>query len=103
MLGDHVRCVLDGIACLFIRSGLFQNMGRKHIPDVMGSMRQQALDHTAAGVGVEDAVTLDGQFPCLVKGRLIVGGSLLVVLTVLMNRVPGSSDPPSRTRRCRPT
>ena len=81
MLGDHVGRVLDGIACLFIGPGLLQNMGRKHVADIVWAMRQQALDDAATGVGVEDAIALDGKFPSFVKGRLVmrpdrVGGYL---------------------------
>ena len=76
MLGDHVRRILDRVACLLIRSGLLEDVGGEHVPDIMWSVRQQALDHAAAGVGVEDAITLDGQLPGFVESRLIVGGIL---------------------------
>ena len=51
-------------------------MGREHVTDIVRSMRQQALDHTAACVGIEDAIALDRQLPSFVKGRLIVSGIL---------------------------
>lgn len=49
--------ILNGIACLLVGSGLFQNMRRKNVPQVMRSMWQEALDRTSPGIGVIDAVT----------------------------------------------
>lgn len=93
MLGDHVGGVLDGIACLFIGSGLLHNMGGEHVTDIVWPMRQQALDHTTAGVGVEDAITLDGKFPNFVKGRLIVDGILAGRLDLLDEQGAGIFRP----------
>jgi hypothetical protein len=39
-------------------------------------MRQQALDHAATGVRIEDAITLNVEFPIFVESDLIVGGIL---------------------------
>jgi len=35
--------VLNGVACLLVGSGLLQNMRRKNVAQVMGSMRQKPL------------------------------------------------------------
>lgn len=66
--------ILDGVACLLIGSGLLQHMCRKNVPQVMRSMRQQALDRTAFGIGVVDPIALDDGPPRLVEGGRIIGG-----------------------------
>lgn len=39
MLGDHVRRIMDGIACLLVRTGMLEDMGGENVPDIMGTMR----------------------------------------------------------------
>jgi hypothetical protein len=60
-------------------------MGPEHIADIVRSVRQQALDHAAAGVRIEYAVALNGQFSGFIEGRLIVGGILAGRLHRLVN------------------
>lgn len=74
MLRDHLGRVLDRVAGLFIRSGLFQDMGRQHVAHIVGSMRQQPLDRTTICPWVVDPVTLDRGAPRLVKGVLAISG-----------------------------
>lgn len=74
VLGDHVRCVLDGVTGLLVGSGLLEDMGGENVSDVMRPVGQKALDHTATCVRVVDAVSLDGQAPHLVERVLVVGG-----------------------------
>lgn len=72
MLLHDIGRILNGIACLLVGSGLLQNIHRKNVPRVMGSMRQQALDRTPSGIGIIDAVTLDDSPPSLVEcGRIV--------------------------------
>lgn len=40
MLLDHVRCIFDRVARLFIRTGLLQNVGGKDIADIMRPVGQ---------------------------------------------------------------
>lgn len=64
--------ILNGIARLLVGSGLLQNMRRQNVPQVMRSMRQEALDRTPSGIGIIDAVTLDDSPPSLVEcGRIV--------------------------------
>ena len=72
MVGDHLGRILDRIACLLVGAGLFQNMGGKHIPDIVRSVGKQPLDGSAAGIGIVDAIALDDEPPGFVKGRLII-------------------------------
>lgn len=72
VVGDHLRRILDGVACLLVGPGLLQDMSGKDVADVVGTMRQQALDGAATGVRVVDPIALDRSPPSLVKGRLVV-------------------------------
>lgn len=76
MLGDHVRRVLDRVACLLIGAGPFQNMGGEHVSDIVRSIGKKARDDSAAVVGIADALALDRHPRGFIEGRLIVGGVL---------------------------
>lgn len=65
MVCHHVGRILNGIAGLFVRASLLQDVGRQNIADIVWTMRQKTRDCAAAGVRVEDAVSLDGQAPGL--------------------------------------
>jgi hypothetical protein len=43
VLGNHLGRVLNGIAGLLIRAGLLEDMGGKHITNIMRTMGQQPL------------------------------------------------------------
>lgn len=51
MLLNDIRCVLDGITRLLVRSGVLEDMRWQNIPEIMRSVREQALDGSAAGIG----------------------------------------------------
>lgn len=59
MLGNHVWRVLDGVARLLVGSGLFQDMGREHVADIVRAVRQESGDGAAVGIGI---VMPDGGF-----------------------------------------
>lgn len=59
VLGEHLCGVLDGIAGLLVGAGLLQDMRRKHIADIVRTVREKALDRALPSPGVIDAVALD--------------------------------------------
>ena len=80
VLLHHVRSVLDGVTGLLIAAGLLEDMRGQHVAHVVRTMRQQAFDGAATGIGVVDPIALDDQAPGLVERRLVIargGASLL--------------------------
>lgn len=73
MLLHNIRSILDSVACLFIRPGLLEDMGRQNISDIVRPMRQQALDRAAAGIGIVDPISLDDGPPGFVEFGGVVG------------------------------
>ena len=63
MFRDDLGTVLDCVACLFIGAGLFEHMRCEYVANIVRSVRQQALDRAATGVGIIDAVTLNREPP----------------------------------------
>lgn len=59
MLLHHVERVLGRIARLLIGSSLLEDMGRKNIADIVGTVGKQSFDDASARVGIVDAVALD--------------------------------------------
>ncbi len=73
MLGDHFGGVLNGVARLLVGASLLQDMGRKHVTDVMRTVREQPLDRASSGIGVIYAVALNGVTPGLVETGCVIG------------------------------
>ena len=74
MLLYDIGRVLNGVARLLVGSGLFKDMRRENVPQVMRTMRQQALDRASPGVGVINSIALDDGPPSLVECGGVVGG-----------------------------
>lgn len=70
MLGDHVRCVLDGVTRLLVRAREFEDVGCEHVSDVVRPVRQQPLDGAASSVGIVNPIPLRDQPPSLIEGGL---------------------------------
>lgn len=99
VLLHHGRGVLNGIRSLLVAPGLFENMGREHIANVVRSMRQQTFDGAASRPRVVDAITLDGEPPGLVERILVIAGVGAGALTDFTKKVPGSAASPMRRAR----
>jgi len=93
VLLHDVGRVLNGVACLLVGSGLLQNMRRKNVAQVMGSMRQQALDRTPSGIGIIDAIALDDRPPSIAEGCRVVGRIKAGGLERLDEQAPSSRTP----------
>lgn len=73
MLLNHIRGVLDGVACLLVGSGLFEDVGCHDIAEVMWTVAEQYLERTSAGPGGLDSswpprVRTPMQFPQSLQG-----------------------------------
>lgn len=68
--------------------GTLQDVGGKHITNVVRAVRQKTLDDAAPGVGIVDAIALDDQPPCLEERILVVGGCCAIDLDGLDEEGP---------------
>jgi len=74
MLADHLRRILNGVTCLLVGAGLFQDVGCQHVTHIVRPVREKSFDRAAPGPGIEDAVALDDEPPGLVECVLVIGG-----------------------------
>lgn len=74
MLLHHIGGILDRITRLLVGACLLEDMRRQNIPDIVRTVRQQALDGAATGIGIVDSISLDDGSPSLVECRGVVCG-----------------------------
>jgi len=70
--GDRAGNVLDREIGLLLAAGLFEDVLSQDIADAVRPVWQPTLDGAPTGLGIENAIALDGQPPSLVKGGLVV-------------------------------
>jgi len=74
VLRHHLRRVLDRVAGLFVGTCLLQDVRGKHVTNIVGAVREEALDRSLPGPRVVvDAIALDRRAPGLIEGVLAIG------------------------------